>query len=105
MKVSIDKVEEGVALAVSMKDGVTRWYLPQSYVDEYKLYEGKVASISEAALDAGDRQTLAPVPHRGTRTTTTPLEQGGRGAEERRRKAPPLPCSLAQTYGLYRLHL
>jgi len=67
MKVSIDKVEEGVALAVSMKDGVTRWYLPQSYVDEYGLYEGKVTSISEAALDAGDRQTRAAVPDRGTR--------------------------------------
>lgn len=69
MKVSIDKVEEGVALAVSMKDGVTRWYLPQSYVDEYGLYEGKVTSISKAALDAGDRQTRAAVPDRGTRAS------------------------------------
>jgi len=67
MKVSIDKVEEGIALAVSMKDGITRWYLPQSYVDEYGLYEGKVTSISKAALDAGDRQTRAAVPGRGTR--------------------------------------
>jgi len=60
MKVSIDKVEEGIALALSMRDGVTGWYLPQSYVEKYRLYEGKVTSISKEALVRGDLQTRHP---------------------------------------------